>query len=204
MLRPKHTAPEPVAQQLANSVARSTHPPESSELLNFFLYNLGKSCFSVSAEMYWALASLPSSTRSWSWRPSRPSEPRSSKCTAAVCRSNEQSTRPASPCCCRTPTAYVQMDDGVEKGRNESERERTRALPNRRKDEQIFLPTALLYLLPVPTLPHAFLDPLLPFFFYESIQRWARASLSRLRRGDSRGVTSHGAPVFFCDLHICT
>ncbi len=51
--------------------------------------------------MCWALASLPLSTRSWSWLPSRPSEPRSSKCTAAVCRSNKQSAHPVSHCCCR-------------------------------------------------------------------------------------------------------
>ena len=146
--------------------------------------------------MYWALASLPSSTRSWSWRPSRPSEPRSSKCTAAVCRSNEQSTRPASPRCCRTPTTYVQMDDGVEKRRNKRERERTKALPNWRKDEQIFLPTALLYLLPLPTLPHAFLDPLLPFFS-TSPSRDERERPRHNCRGGLAEEWRHTAPLFF-------
>lgn len=42
--------------------------------------------------MWWVWASLPWSTRSSSWLPSRPSEPRSSKCTAVVCRSNADST----------------------------------------------------------------------------------------------------------------
>ena len=56
----------------------------------------------VSTETSWAWASLPWSTRSWSWRPSRPSEPRSSRCTAAVCRSDGTADVPeVSRCCCR-------------------------------------------------------------------------------------------------------
>lgn len=38
VLRPKHTAPEPVAQQLANSVARSTQPPPPSPM-NFSTFS---------------------------------------------------------------------------------------------------------------------------------------------------------------------
>ncbi len=139
--------------------------------------------------MYWALASLPLSTRSWSWLPSRPSEPRSSKCTAAGCRSKK---RRVSHCSCR-PTRMCRWTMGWRRG----ERKRERALPNWRKDEQIFQLTALLYLLLLPTLPHAFLDSFLPFY-YKSPQRRA-AFLSRL--GDSRGVMSRD---FFCDLqYLC-
>lgn len=61
---------------------------------------------------------------------------------------------------------------------------------------KIFQLTALLYLLLLPTLPHAFLDSLLPFP-YEPPQRRA-AFLSRL--GDSRGVMSRD--VFLCDLYL--
>ncbi|KAF3834117.1 hypothetical protein F7725_025321 [Dissostichus mawsoni] len=56
-------------------------------------------------------------------------------------------------------TLRAQTNDGVEK-----RREREIALPDRRKDEQIFQ-LAALYLLLLPTHPHAFLDSFLPYFF---------------------------------------
>lgn len=95
-------------------------------------------------------------------------------------------TRRVSHCCCR-PTCYVQMDDGVEK-RREQERKRERVrqrFQNRRIDEQMFP-------LSTPTLPHASLSSLLPFYFYKSPQRQVLLLLLLVRR----------MAEIICDLYL--
>lgn len=144
----------------------------------------------LSTEMYWALASLPSSTRSWSWLPSRPSEPRSSKCMAAVCRSNKRSTH-----CCLTPLLQTQCEraDGWWGGEEE------RALPVWRK-RRADLPANCT----PPSTPPSHISSCLPWFltsFFSTNPPQRRAAfLSWLVRGESRGVSSRD---FFFVTSIC-
>lgn len=131
--------------------------------------------------MWWVWASLPWSTRSSSWLPSRPSEPRSSKCTAVVCRSNADSTTtfPLLPLLQPTNDRLVML-------RETKKREKDRkALPDfPGKTSRSFWKHF--------KLPHAFLDPYLPFVD-ECLQEMSSvpsfSNCTGMRRTSCRHVT---------------
>lgn len=155
-----------------------------------------KKSLRVSIETYWASASLLWSTRSWFWLPSRLSEPRSSRCTAVVCRSKKKKKKLTPGLPLLQTHSCVQMDDVVVKVESESARKKKRASSSRLKERRADLSATCtpLFTPPSHTSSHLSMIPSFLAFFCQ-----------RGLLGDelcSVGIAEEWCHVTFCDLYL--